>query len=39
MMLELKHELGTALIVVTHDEQLAKRFDRVLTMDDGCLRA
>ena len=39
MMLELKHELGTALIVVTHDEQLAKRFDRVLTMDDGNLRA
>ncbi|MFC2612929.1 MAG: lipoprotein-releasing ABC transporter ATP-binding protein LolD [Eikenella corrodens] len=39
MMLELKHEIGTALIVVTHDEQLAKRFDRVLTMDDGSLRA
>ena len=39
MMMELKHELGTALIVVTHDEQLAKRFDRVLTMDDGSLRA
>ena len=39
MMLELKRELGTALIVVTHDEQLAKRFDRVLTMDDGYLRA
>lgn len=39
MMLELKHELGTALIVVTHDEQLAKRFDRVLTMDDGSLHA
>ena len=39
MMLELKRELGTALIVVTHDEQLAKRFDRVLTMDDGSLRA
>ena len=38
MMLELKRELGTALIVVTHDEQLAKRFDRVLTMDDGSLR-
>ena len=38
MMLELKRQLGTALIVVTHDEQLAKRFDRVLTMDDGCLR-
>ena len=39
MMLELKHVLGTALIVVTHDEQLAKRFDRVLTMDDGSLLA
>ena len=30
MMLELKRELGTALIVVTHDEQLAKRFDRIM---------
>ena len=39
MMLELKRELGTALIVVTPAEQLAKRFDRVLTMDDGSLRA
>ena len=37
MMLELKNELGTALIVVTHDEHLAKRFDRVLMMDDGRL--
>ena len=39
MMLELKNELGTALIVVTHDEHLAKRFDRVLMMDDGRLHS
>lgn len=37
MMLELKNELGTALIVVTHDSDLADRFDRVLTMQEGCL--
>ncbi len=39
LMLELKHELGSALIVVTHDEILAQRFDRVLTMSDGRLSA
>lgn len=37
MMLELKNELGTALVVVTHDSDLADRFDRVLTMQEGCL--
>ena len=37
MMLDLKAELGTALVVVTHDDQLAARFDRVLTMTDGRL--
>ncbi|QEY25887.1 lipoprotein-releasing ABC transporter ATP-binding protein LolD [Neisseria zalophi] len=37
MMLDLKNELGTSLIVVTHDDELAYRFDRVLTMHDGCL--
>ena len=36
-MLDLKAELGTALVVVTHDDQLAARFDRVLTMTDGRL--
>lgn len=37
MMLELKQELGTALIVVTHDDELAYRFDQVLNMQDGQL--
>lgn len=39
MMLELKQELGTALVVVTHDDELAMRFERVLTMQDGGLQA
>ena len=37
MMLDLKAELDTALVVVTHDDQLAARFERVLTMADGRL--
>lgn len=37
MMLDLKNELGTALVVVTHDDELAGRFDRVMTMSDGRL--
>ncbi|MDO5356570.1 MAG: lipoprotein-releasing ABC transporter ATP-binding protein LolD [Conchiformibius sp.] len=37
MMLELKSELGTALVVVTHDDELAMRFERILTMQDGAL--
>ncbi len=37
MMLDLKNELGTALVVVTHDDELAVRFDRVMTMIDGRL--
>lgn len=37
MMLELKSELGTSLVVVTHDDELAERFDRVMTMTDGRL--
>lgn len=38
MMLQLRHELNTALVVVTHDDELAVRFDRVLTMKDGALQ-
>lgn len=37
IMLSLKEELGTALIVVTHDEELAQRFDDTLTIKDGCI--
>lgn len=39
MMMELKQELGTALVVVTHDDEMAARFDRVLNMTDGVLSA
>lgn len=37
MMMELKQELGTALVVVTHDDEMAARFDCVLNMTDGAL--
>ncbi len=37
MMLDLKNEMGTALVVVTHDDELAVRFDRVMMMSDGRL--
>lgn len=39
MMLDLQRELNTALVVVTHDDELAKKFNRILTMRDGGLIA
>ena len=37
MMIDLKRELGTSLVVVTHDDELAGRFDRVMMMQEGML--
>ncbi|WP_107689006.1 lipoprotein-releasing ABC transporter ATP-binding protein LolD [Neisseria wadsworthii] len=37
MMIDLKRELGTSLVVVTHDDELAGRFDQVMMMQEGTL--
>lgn len=38
LMLELNRELGTSLLVATHDAAIAERMDRVVHLEDGILR-
>jgi len=37
-MLELNQELGTAVVIVTHDSRIAESMDEIYTLEDGLLR-
>jgi lipoprotein-releasing system ATP-binding protein len=36
---ELTHEIGLSLLVVTHDDDFAKRTDRIIYMEDGVVKS
>jgi len=38
LMLELNREYSSSLVVVTHDQALAQRMDRILSLEDGVLK-
>lgn len=39
LLLQLNHDLGTALVIVTHDNELAGKMDRIMTLMDGVLQS
>lgn len=37
LMLDLNKQMGTALVIVTHDQQIAQRMDKILVLREGAL--